>query len=642
MVDKQLGIVLTNRHVITPGPVIVEVVFQTREEVRGYPLYYDPVHDFGLLRYDPAALRFSAPPEIPLAPEAAAVGLEVRVVGNDSGERLSILGATVARMDRDAPRYGSRAYNDFNTWYLQAASGTKGGSSGSPVLDVHGRAVALNAGGKTKASSAYYLPLWRVVRALGLARRAARPGGGWAAPAIPRGDLQATFAFKGFDEVRRLGLGEATEAAARAAQLSAASSSGGGACPALAARSMGLLVVESVVPGGPSDGLLEPGDVLVRLDGAFVSDFLPMEALLDDRVGGSVRVEVERGGRHVAADVAVADLHGVTPRALLELGGGAVNALSYQQARNNRAATGQVYVAEAGYLLGKAGVPRHAVITSLAGRPTLDLPAFTQALSGLAHGARAPLEFFTFDDRFRRRAVILDVDWNWYGPPVRWERDDAAGVWQATTEWPLSLAPAPDGLGAVEASETSSPRISSPRVRPCAAAGADAGGGALGGGAADAAPIPRQHSMAEVAAGEPLERLQAGVTAQCDDARLALAPADDGGGEAGWRVRLEGRLRAALVAVDVEIPLVALADGVYSRSFAGCGVVVHHSSTLGLVAVDRNTVAIGCGDVLLSFGAFPAEAPARVRFLHPLHNFALLSYGAPPRPRAAARRGRFV
>ncbi|GKD03172.1 protease Do-like protein 7 [Tanacetum coccineum] len=87
VVDKTRGIILTNRHVVKPGPVVAEAMFVNREEIPIYPVYRDPVHDFGFFRYDPAAIHFLSYEEIPLAPEAACVGLETRVVGNDSGEK---------------------------------------------------------------------------------------------------------------------------------------------------------------------------------------------------------------------------------------------------------------------------------------------------------------------------------------------------------------------------------------------------------------------------------------------------------------------------------------------------------------------------------------------------------------------------
>ena len=94
VVDAERGLILTNRHVVTPGPVIAEAVFRNNEEVALTPVYRDPVHDFGFFRYDPADLRYVEPVELPLAPRAAGIGKEIRVIGNDAGEQLSIPAAS--------------------------------------------------------------------------------------------------------------------------------------------------------------------------------------------------------------------------------------------------------------------------------------------------------------------------------------------------------------------------------------------------------------------------------------------------------------------------------------------------------------------------------------------------------------------
>jgi hypothetical protein len=91
----------------------------------------------------------------------------------------------------------------------------------------------------------------------------------------------------------------------------------------------------------------------------------------------------------------------------------------------------------------------------------------------------------------------------------------------------------------------------------------------------------------------------------------------------------------SLVLVQCEIASVALADGVYTRSFEGNGVIMHHDprgTGLGLVAVDRNTVPVASCDVTITFASYPHEARGRVAYLHPTHNFALVRYDAASLP----------
>jgi pro-apoptotic serine protease NMA111 len=414
VIDAKRGLILTNRHVVTPGPVTAQAIFLNREEVQLYPIYRDPIHDFGIYHYDPAKLHFIQPAELPLYPQGAVIGREIRVVGNDAGEQLSILAGTLARLDREAPEYGYGKYNDFNTFYFQAASSTSGGSSGSPVIDIDGRVVALNAGGATGAASSFYLPLTAVVRALKYIN---------VGKSVPRGTLETVFKYTPYDELKRLGLNAETEAQMR------------NAYPKLT----GMLVVEDVQPGSGADGILASGDILVAIDGKPVPEFFALEEVLDSHVGRQVKVEVQRGSQSLQHDLDVQSLSAITADEFIEFGEAVVHTLSYQQARHFNVPIKGVYVANPGYVFSAAGIPRAALISSFNGKKVDNLADFAAALAELADGQRVPVRYVTIEDPRAVQLKVIRMDRRWF-PARDCKRDDALGTWPCIS---VSSGPAP-------------------------------------------------------------------------------------------------------------------------------------------------------------------------------------------------------
>ena len=426
VVDAKRGLILTNRHVVTPGPVVAEAIFLNNEEVRLTPIYRDPVHDFGFFRYDPRGLRYIEPTELRLVPGAAAIGREIRVVGNDAGEQLSILSGTIARLDRRAPDYGRGNYNDFNTFYFQAASGTSGGSSGSPVVNIEGEVVALNAGANNSAASSFFLPLDRIARVLKLLQDG-KP--------VSRGTLQTVFQVKPYDELRRLGLTEDTEQLVRSSHP----------------EQTGMLTVEQVIPESDAAGKLAPGDILLRINGELVTKFVPLAAIFDDNVGNTITIELERGGRHISEEVLVGDLHSISPDEYMEFGDAIVHNLSYQQARHYNRPINGVYVANPGYVLSRSAIPRGAVITEVGGTVVDNITDLEAILNGLGDRDRTTIRYKTIEDPRNSIVRSIEMDRRWF-PARRCQRDDSTGIWPCR-----NLAPGPDS----SATETGSARFSS-------------------------------------------------------------------------------------------------------------------------------------------------------------------------------------
>ncbi|CAK9150637.1 unnamed protein product [Ilex paraguariensis] len=533
---------------------------------------------------------------------------------------------------------GRDGYNDFNTFYMQAASGTKGGSSGSPVIDWQGRAVALNAGSKSSSASAFFLPLERVVRALKFLQKGRDSfTNRWEAVTIPRGTLQVTFMHKGFDETRRLGLRSETEELVRHASPPGET---------------GMLVVDSVVPGGPAHKHLEPGDVLVRLNGEVTTQFLKTETLLDDSVDQNVELQIERGGISLTVDLVVQDLHSITPDYFLEVSGAVIQPLSYQQARNFRFHTGLVYVTDPGYMLFRAGVPRHAIIKKFAGEEISRLEDLILVLSKLSRGARVPLEYISYTDRHRRKSVLVTVDRHeWYAPPQIYTRDDASGLWTAKPALPpdsplLSSAINNVGQGLADHTLSSDASEASAMEHVRHAIGQESTDGVTSMETSYEHVAEGQASRDESDFGTKKRRVEENSSADglviadgslheprevgLEDSRTledAVLRDYQGAAAAAANASVAERvIEPTLVMLEVHVPSSCMLDGVHSQHFFGTGVIIYHSQTLGLVVVDKNTVAISMSDVMISFAAFPIEIPGEVVFLHPVHNFAFVAY----------------
>ncbi|PVH90899.1 nuclear serine protease HtrA2/Nma111 [Periconia macrospinosa] len=519
VVDAEKGYILTNRHVVGAGPFTGYCIFNNREECNVYPVYRDPVHDFGFLRFDPKAIKYMLVIALQLRPDCAKVGAEICVVGNDACEKLSILSGVIGRLDRKAPRY-DKGYFDFNTNYIQAAAGTSGGSSGSPVVNKNGFAVALQAGGRTNAATNFCLPLDRPLRALKLIQQGKH---------VSRGTIQTRWVLEAIDECRRLGLSPYWEEAVRA-QFPTEN---------------GMLVAKTILPDGPASRILQEGDILLKVNNNIVTKLVDLDSILDDSVGKKVFMTIERAGQAIEVELEVVNTHSITPNQIVSVAGASFHNLSYQQAMRQAISLKNqgVYICEVGGSFHFANAYNPGVLVlKVDNKCTPSLETFVEVMKEIPDKKRVVIDYKHLFDMHKPCMKIITIDRHWYPEMRIGERNDVTGVWDFRT---------------------------------------------MSNAVTVASPIPGRTNVIKLRSKHPKI--------------VEIVP--------------------NLVRVDVSMPVKL--DGFPVMHEKGCGLVV--DAEQGLVLVSRAFLPNDLGDISLTIGN-SILAEAKVVFMHPLQNYAIVQY----------------
>ncbi|KAH8906441.1 trypsin-like serine protease [Coniochaeta sp. PMI_546] len=309
-VGPEIGIIATPRHVVGAGPFEGFCRFANNEEVNVSVPWRDPIHDCALLVFQVKDIKAAKPVPLRLRPDLAKVGMDIRIVGNDEGEELAVLPGVLSRIDANVPNYGRNIYNDFNTNYLQGSNDASGGSSGSPVIDIDGFAIAMIVGGSDKGATNMFLPLDKLQRALECLIEG-KP--------ITRGDIGCQFWIESLTKCEKLGLSDQWKETVQ------------DACP----WTNNMLVAKQVLPGGQSDGSIMEGDILVKIDDEFTVDFIRLDDVLDSNVGSTITLLLLRNGNEVEVEVEVGDLYKNTPDRYVLYAGSVFQNCSYQHARHH-------------------------------------------------------------------------------------------------------------------------------------------------------------------------------------------------------------------------------------------------------------------------------------------------------------------
>ena len=408
VIDAERGIIATNRHVTGSSPAYIKINFHDGSFTEANILYYDPTHDFGFYKINPAEVEFELQAVALGEWGKLSLGDELLLIGNNEKEEYSIKFGTIANLNVNK--------GDRHSSYIHTTFDRTGGSSGSPVWNTAGEVIAIHARGTD--TSSFELPIDYLIDALKLIQ---------SEMPIQRGEIGVDLELISIGEaIKHFNFPEALRKEIGPSK----------------AGTPKVIQVESIVPRTTGETVLRASDIIYCInDKPIRDDLYTFDAILNQNVGKEVTLNIYRNGENLILKVPVENLEKKKVQRSVRFGGAVFHDITPQLRRLLYLEADGVYLphAAAGSSFSRVGVQERngnskVVILDINGKQIRNLDDFIEACKTITDGQHTYVvvrDFNLFDSSPTPKSLTVNLK---FGPLQEFVWDSDALDWQEVVE----------------------------------------------------------------------------------------------------------------------------------------------------------------------------------------------------------------